>query len=356
MKNNMPYSKYYLDQVAMDALRYAILHGDKRDSSCFTSDHVKFDTQGNCNIIARCTKALTDLSKQSANRECSIEQIKLLSGDIAYACTQFSAYRMHPHVVLFLQFCDHNPLYDCLRSIDAYPEGMQEALIAELKCQLQDKCHLSALHSFHNRAEENYHSYMAYCNEVLFAFKTILVIRLDVSLIDNCTSVEEFDILNQYKDKFLACRRRNKTFKDNVGHIWRLEYSPVRGYYYHFVFMFDGSVMHEGKLIPLGKEIERCWNKVITKGAGECSNHYLAKEGDFNSCYVGVRQVDREEDLVEMEAMVSYLTKRDKIITLMVPGRSDGTVEGKKGFHLLGRGKVGKLKKEEDYHWRRAEV
>lgn len=360
MKTQTPYSKHHLDPVAIDALKYDIIHGDKRDSFHFNAAHVKFDTRDSCQVIVRCAKLLTNMSIKRINIERNVEEeyycVKFLSSEIAHACYRFSTYRMHPHIELFLRFCTDNPLYDSLHSPDVYPVGKRDELITELKCQLQDKRHLRKLYGFYHKAEENYTSLMTYCNKVLLAFKTIWVIRLDISLIDNCTSIEDFDVLEKCRISLLKNRRRNEMFKDNIGHIWRLKHSPVRGYYYHLVLMFDGAAMHESQLISFGKKIERYWRQAITKNTGECKNYYLPQKGDFNSCFVGVRHADREEDHIEMEAMVSYLTKRDKIIRLIVPKMNDSTTTGGNTFRLLGMGKVGKPKKEKDYRWQWVQV
>lgn len=304
-------------------------------------------------FIGRCIRLLYLLSttknyKEHLDKKINLKiRIKYISDELLYMQSKFKIYCMHPHIELFLSHISDKGIYDAICNSGNENGNKSEHAIMHLISKLQDKKHLMKVHSFECNAEENYKSYLKYCEALLADFKKIWIFKLDVYLNDDCFSHADFDRLTSFKDLLFKDKRKFYFFDDLVGHIWRLEYNPFTGYFYHFIFIFDMQSREPSELITLESKIIKCWNDRISKQEGHCKKIPVTKNDVYVTIGIGKRQFDICEDTIEIKKMISYLTKRDGFAKIRHP---ESAINSKRNMRLIGKGKHGKPKRKK-YGW-----
>ncbi|XAG70352.1 inovirus Gp2 family protein [bacterium 19CA06SA08-2] len=304
-------------------------------------------------FIGRCIRLLSLLStvkndKDYLDKKINLKRrIKSISDELLYMQSKFKTYCMHPHIELFLNHISDKAIHDAICNSGNENGDKSEHAIMHLISKLQDKKHLMKVHSFECNAEENYKSYLKYCKALLADFKKIWIFKLDVHLNDDCFSHADFDRLTSFKDSLFKDKRKFDFFDDLVGHIWRLEYSPFTGYFYHFIFIFDMRNKEPSELMVVESKIIKCWNNRISKQEGHCKKIPVTKNDVYVTIGIGKRQLDICEDTIEIEKMISYLTKRDGFAKIKHP---ESAINSKRKMRLIGKGKNGKPKRKK-YGW-----
>ncbi|TNI14424.1 inovirus-type Gp2 protein [Aeromonas veronii] len=304
-------------------------------------------------FIGRCVAFLSWISTSAGDKNELNSKVKLkrkiasMSGELLYIIEKYPMYRMHPHIEVFIEQLSDKKVYDAICDGDMKDNEASDASIMALISSLRNKKHLMKVHSFNCNAEENYKSYLEYYKELLVDFKRVWVFKLDVYLNDDCFSSVDFDRLTSFKVLFLKDKRKFDFFDNLVGHIWRLEYSPFVGYFYHFVFIFDMQGRTNSEMEIIESRIIKCWNDRVSQQQGHCKKIPITNKDVYVTIGIGEKQSDMEEDTVEIEKVVSYLTKRDGFAKIRHPEKS---VNSKKNMRLIGRGKHGKPKNKK-YGW-----
>ncbi|WP_409011829.1 hypothetical protein [Aeromonas salmonicida] len=313
-------------------------------------------------FIGRCIAFFIFISREEVDKDILGGKINLkrkiisISDELQHINNKFPMYCMHPHVELFLSQLSDRYAYEKICKSDKGDEKIADDAIRGLISKFQEKEHLKKVHTFNFNAEKNYKSYLGYCRGLLTDFKKVWVFKLDVYLNDDCFSRVDFERLTSFKNLLLQDKRKFNFFDDLVGHIWRLEYSSFAGFFYHLTFIFDMSNKSCSEFGTIERRIKGCWSKYVSKNQGYCRAIPINDKGIYVTRGVGERQVDIEDDMVEIEGMVSYLTKRDGFAKLKIPlataceeAKVENEKESKK-VRLIGRGKHGKPKKPQ-YGW-----
>lgn len=165
-------------------------------------------------FIGRCIRLLYLLSttknyKEHLDKKINLKiRIKYISDELLYMQSKFKIYCMHPHIELFLSHISDKGIYDAICNSGNENGNKSEHAIMHLISKLQDKKHLMKVHSFECNAEENYKSYLKYCEALLADFKKIWIFKLDVYLNDDCFSHADFDRLTSFKDLLFKDKRK----------------------------------------------------------------------------------------------------------------------------------------------------
>lgn len=304
-------------------------------------------------FIERCVAFLSWIATSEEDKDSLNDKVNLkrkivsISDELLYVSKKYPMYRMHPHIELFVRQLSDKETYDTICKSHKQDSGASNAAIMALISKFQDKKHLMKVHSFNCNAEENYKSYFEYYKKLLTDFKKIWVFKLDAYLNDDCFSGSDFDRLTYFKVLFLRDKRKFYFFDDLIGHIWRLEFSPFTGYFYHFVFIFDMQSKSNSDMQNIESNIIKCWNNRISQQQGHCKKIPITNRDVYVTIGIGEKRFDIDEDTMEIENIVSYLTKRDGFAKIKHPEESTNS---KKNIRLIGRGKHGKPKNKK-YGW-----
>lgn len=183
-------------------------------------------------------------------------------------------------------------------------------------------------------AKKNHDGMMRYIDSLFEHYSRLVVIRLD--LYEDGPIISQSDIEKKYwqaKYDFkhlLNNAKMNSLFDARVGYIWSLEYGPERGFHYHLILFFDGSLVCDDAY--LAWQIGEYWNVVITNGRGSHQNCNAHKE-DYRRLGIGIGigmvHYSDVEKINYLKQAAAYLVKVDHYVRMLTPdnGRTFGRGE-----------------------------
>lgn len=183
-----------------------------------------------------------------------------------------------------------------------------------------------AIKNYKRSASENQRELLAYLEAHSELHSRMMVIRLDLSY-KKTEPPKTLDalvlLLNEAKNhrSLLLKAMRASWFKDYLlGYVWKLEYGKEKLFHYHFLFLFDGSRIR--KDVEIAKMIGDLWSRKITKGKGLYYN-CNAKKSFYQKPGIGIIEHDSHEKIANLKnEVISYLTKPDEYIRLLLPNNS----------------------------------
>lgn len=196
--------------------------------------------------------------------------------------------------------------------------------VDQIRKAVKTKSFLAKLNSYQRSSNKNYKELTEYVDALFERYSRLLVLRVDLSYSkENSTTTQ--DQAKRDRERLFGNARSNRLFGDMVGHIWKLEHGPEKGFHYHMMFFFDGSKVRED--ITLSKRIGEYWTDVVTKGRGL---YYNCNAGKFvyKSCGIGMIEHADAKLRAGLCRAVFYLTKTDLYMKLKTEGRGMG-----KGFY-----------------------
>ncbi|MFC1395088.1 inovirus-type Gp2 protein [Acinetobacter junii] len=165
----------------------------------------------------------------------------------------------------------------------------------------------------------------------------ILVIRLDFYLIhQSSTLLKKSHVLQEIHSKhdleylkgcvkrFLRMKRNHPLMKEIIGHIFRYEYTPQRGFHIHSFLFFDANKHRED--ITIGQAIAKIWNGKITGGQGSTNNCNF-KKGSYRYCGIGMIHYSDVDKLKYLFRTFEYICKADQFFAF-------SNLEGARRFQL----------------------
>lgn len=183
-----------------------------------------------------------------------------------------------------------------------------------------------AVKNYKRTASENKRELSVYVDAYSELYSRLMVIRLDLSYKKTeppkTLSVLE-SLLNEAKNhrSLLLKAMRGSWFKDCLlGYVWKLEYGKEKLFHYHFMFFLDGSRVR--KDVEIAKIIGDLWSRKITKGKGLYYN-CNAKKDLYQKPGIGIIEHDSHEKIANLKnEVISYITKPDEYIRLLLPNNS----------------------------------
>jgi hypothetical protein len=254
--------------------------------------------------------------------------LKLLKEHIPNGSRFNSLYKFEPYLDMAIGNLIKFDLYPVLLSwYMVRPASEARKLMAHLiRCvnqirqEVKSKSFLAKLNSYQRSSNKNYKGLTEYVDALFDSHARLLVLRVDLSYSKENSKTTQAQA-KQDRKRLFANARSNKLFGDMVGHIWKLEHGPEKGFHYHMMFFFDGSKVRED--ITLARRIGEYWKEVITKGRGLYYNCNAVKL-DYASCGIGmIEHADAKLREGLRNAMV-YLTKTDLYMKLQTEERGMG--------------------------------
>lgn len=254
--------------------------------------------------------------------------------------TPFTIYEFNPFVRLFVYHavvCDlveNVQMFDTVRkSNDIYQQGFDFERVLERASkmlafvnQIRQDARTPGFRAIIDDAErcsgKNLEGILAYIDSLFEHYARLLVVRLDLGYQKGHVITNNEDILRKYDQAkhdfqhFLKNLKRHKLFEHKVGHIWKLEYGPDKGFHYHLYLFFDGSKVKDDVLKAF--QVGDYWVYSIARGLGVSWNCNLHKD-QYPQCGIGMINHNDFEKINYLKQAVSYLVKIDHYVRMMTP-------------------------------------
>lgn len=192
----------------------------------------------------------------------------------------------------------------------------QQSSTAEFKASLRQR---------NIDSKRNFVSMSEYTSD-LFEYKSpLLVLRIDFSYHKEFSRLISKEDARADMARFLGNRRSNqRLFKGWLGYILKLEYGIDKGYHWHALIFYNGTVRQKGRGLSDG--IGKYWCKVITKKRGQFFNSNART--DIPKDKYGIGRIHRSDMLKRNNLLnvVGYLTKSEQFIRLAKVGSKDKSI------------------------------
>lgn len=264
-----------------------------------------------------------------------------------------------PHITAYLQWMDDIEQsvasFDKVRSIHGETVSYNDLESRIYKCfevlseKLSNPKFKKLILQSQMTADKNYRGMLSYIDKLFDKRANLLVVRVDLSYNaeiadirrrEHLTMAEHASEFQQVKadlKRLLDNRRHNKIFRGLLGYIWKLEHGVMRGYHYHVIFFFDGSLRcHD---ISIGKQIGDYWQKNITQGRGVYFNVNGSKCRYTNDIRGAINDSDTEAKK-GLVYLAKYFSKPDYFMRLELPKHYQNGRE--ELYRTMGKGQVQK--------------
>lgn len=171
-----------------------------------------------------------------------------------------------------------------------------------------------------------------YIDELQKKYSKLNIVRVDLSYIKPYSDQVTLEEANNHSTHMLNNRRsKPNVFKDQIGYVFKREFTEAKGIHIHAVFIFDGQKVQNGTY--KADQIGQYWENEITQGQGSYHNCHRNKY-DRN----GIGMLDHSENdkrKILDENVIAYLCKDDQNITPLKQNKRDraftrGTISKRK--------------------------
>lgn len=164
------------------------------------------------------------------------------------------------------------------------------------------------------RATDNYRGATQLIQNLFRKYSKLLIIRLDLGYhVEHREHCIPYMARKQF-GKLLNNRRGNRLFENLVGIVWRLETGEKKGFHYHVMLIFDGSLScHD---INISDAIGKYWRDRCTEGKG---TYWPCNRYEYKSRGIGLIEHSDQEKYLNLLDALSYLTKVDEFFQIRMP-------------------------------------
>ena len=232
----------------------------------------------------------------------------------------FPRHRFDPYFRLFMEVFCASPLWrrEYLRKDLTYLKSLVDALRAGAK----RKGFMQGVANHKRGSIKNERAVRKYIDDLYGDYAKLLHVRIDLyydmSTVKPGDLVVEPEVMKAHRERLLRYVRAK--YPSAVGHMWTLEFGPMKGPHYHIFLHFDGSKVRNG--ITIAQQLGEHWRHVITKGAGRYWNVNsqeagFEKQGRRGIGLISHHDLKRRENLLKA---ASYLVKVDLFVRVEMPG------------------------------------
>lgn len=126
------------------------------------------------------------------------------------------------------------------------------------------------LMNYQQRELKNQQSLLDYTSSLINHYARLLVVRVDLSILQEYQSLYTISVFNQALEILLRrIADQDTCFNGLQGYAWALEHGATKGYHCHLLLMYDGNI-HRGDF-EMGQWVGDCWQQ-ITHGYGYIFN------------------------------------------------------------------------------------
>lgn len=145
--------------------------------------------------------------------------------------------------------------------------------------------------------------------KLLNTFRRLLIIKMDFSIHTDHTVTLE--LLKTYLRMFIKkLHAPNDIVPPIVGFVWKLEYSVLKRYHYHFLFFMDANTFIEDK--NFADKLGELWQNItLKKGIYQSFNH---DKRVGKNLAIGMLTYDDQEKIDALHVMIDHITKTEQFI------------------------------------------
>ena len=212
-------------------------------------------------------------------------------------------------------------------SHDKYLADCFNDLINLLRFRSQQTSFKKKLSNRRSNSERNYKTMRALIDSLFARHVKLLIVRLDLyyrcGINQHNRSLNNVTIEQAKSDfrRFLNNQRHNAIFKQLVGYIWKLENGCEKGFHYHFIGFFNGSLVE--KDWHYANQLGLYWSDVITDKRGYFHNCNTDEEKDkyWSKGMLGIGMINAESENDKLlrcnlyNKVIRYLVKCEQYIS-----------------------------------------
>jgi hypothetical protein len=197
--------------------------------------------------------------------------------------------------------------------LDAIRSGAEAGNLARLDIQNE------------STAQQRFDKMMKYVRRCFKKRRRIFVIRMDLYYRSEFAEKVSIELAKQHHALFVnRLRALTDMKKELVGGFWKLEWTRRKGHHFHWVFMFDGSLVQDAR--KWSELIDEHWKKAVLEDAGYT---HTGNYDDHKQVGTGMIHIDEDEEKFQIfvEKVIGYIAKKDQALCLkLTPGtRAWGT-------------------------------
>ncbi|MDL0433681.1 inovirus-type Gp2 protein [Marinobacter sp. TBZ242] len=157
--------------------------------------------------------------------------------------------------------------------------------------------------------------------DALFArHSRMTVLRVDLGYTKFDGPYIDYETARYHREQLCLAFHSSQLFDHLIGYAWKLEWQPVKGFHYHFLFFFEGRQVQED--ITQARRIGEFWQHAITGSQGRYYNCNLDAEGRYHYNAMGCIDYHDFEKQRGLDYIARYLTKVDEYAAMLVTGRT----------------------------------
>lgn len=234
---------------------------------------------------------------------------------------------------IFREVCTEMGLYTQKTQVvgTAAFEGLFNELVVRLRARCRSPQMVSQIRERRRSAQSRFLNYCRYVDALFDRYSRLVVIRIDLTYASDVSQSISINRAKDDLDHLLDNERRVPSiFSGKVGYIAKLEYGVERGFHWHVIYFFDGSVRKGSSHVYLAKSIGEYWKQIITKGQGSYWNcndqhHDFRRLGTLG---VGlIRATDSQLRVNLTHWVVGYLCKSTQHVRPRAAGRHFKTIQ-----------------------------
>jgi hypothetical protein len=169
--------------------------------------------------------------------------------------------------------------------------------------------------AYQRNIRKNGNSFTRYINQLFEAYAKLLLVRVDVGYGNDLKELVTYQGAKVHRDQLVKSVKQY--YVDLVGYVWKLEYTPQKGYHYHLLFVFNGNRVRAD--ISIAGSIGEYWVSEITQGNGTDFNCNQVKQRYGNKLGIGMIKRHDEQLRANIQHVVNYLVKTDLYVKACVP-------------------------------------
>ncbi len=206
-------------------------------------------------------------------------------------------------------------------------------LIEDIRSAAKSSSFKKKVSSRKHNCIRNYRSAEKYVKTLFMKYSRMLVMRIDLGFRnDHPEQKNEMSLekAQKYFFKFLNNIRNTDIYRNQIGYIWKLESGREKGYHFHLMFFYDGSLSQKDHYIA--DQIGKYWIS-LTEGVGIFYNCNASKH-KYRNCGIGM--VGHSDDAMckNLYLALKYLFKKDQFLSEKFKLRT----------RVYGRGELPKLR------------
>lgn len=239
----------------------------------------------------------------------------------------FERYRCSPLVEAFIEILKQRGLWNLdpytfkgndLSVLSKLCQSLTES-VSELRTWAENGKAAQHERNFRRGAQKNFQTMRKLFHNLMQRHAKLLLVRVDLNYreglgVENVGYHLVLKRVRKEREQLLK-KVRKEYGAGMVGYVWKQEYGLRRGYHYHMLFFFDGSVHRED--INIGMHIGAMW-KEVTANNGSFYNCNAFKH-KYHLCGIGKVSYNDEDIWDRYDPVAAYLTKVDYHLKFRLP-------------------------------------